>query len=306
MLIKPTSQSGYECNSESACACKRSSTEASRDVPMPRTVKDQVFLRWLLITVLTFMTIGAINAPAVELRVMTYNIHHAEGMDKKVDAARIAQVISSANADLVALQEVDRGVERSQKLDLPKIIASNLGFSFAFGKNINYQGGEYGNAILSRFPILESNNHHYKMLREGEQRGLLHAKIEINGNPLLFIATHIDYRPDNAERLSNVKEILQFADEHSDTPIILCGDFNDTPNSEVHLRLKERFSDAWESGGEGPEFTYSSTKPTKRIDFIFVSDTVRVNKAKVLETEASDHLPLFVELDVDLKTTPSQ
>ncbi|MBZ0255882.1 endonuclease/exonuclease/phosphatase family protein [bacterium] len=230
---------------------------------------------------------------------MTYNIHHAEGMDKKVDAERIAKVIKDAKADLVALQEVDKGVERTQKLDLPNIIASSLGFSFAFEKNIDYQGGEYGNAILSRFPILASKNHHYKMLREGEQRGLLQAKIEIEGKPLLFLATHIDYRPDNAERLSNVQEIIQFADEHKDIPIILCGDFNDTPNSEVHLRLKERFSDAWESAGGGDGFTYSSVKPSKRIDFVFVTDSVHVKHAKVLTTEASDHLPLFFEFDVD-------
>lgn len=256
--------------------------------------------RLFMFFVILLSVVSALHAPAAELRVMTYNIHHAEGMDGKVDAGRIAQVLSSAKADLVALQEVDRNVERTQTIDLPHIIASNIGFSFAFGKNIDFQGGSYGNAILSRFPILESNNHHYKMLREGEQRGLLYAKVDIDGAPLIFASTHIDFRPDNTERLSNVEEMVQLAERFKPLPVILCGDFNDAPNSEVHFRLKEHFTDAWETAGEGGGFTYSSAKPNKRIDFIFVTANVQINKATVISTQASDHLPLVVELNITL------
>ncbi len=305
MLITLTSQLRHGCFSGIACAYKRSSTEASRDRPMPFASNVQVILRRFLISVLLVFSAGVIHAKVVDLRVMTYNIHHARGVDGEVNPGRIAQVVSSASADLAALQEVDRGVERTQQLDLPHIIASNIGFSFAFGKNIDFQGGSYGNAILSRFPILESNNHHFKMLREGEQRGLLLAKIELDGGAVLFASTHIDYRPDNSERLSNVEEMITLADKHSDLPMILCGDFNDMPNGQVYFRLRERFTDVWDSVDNDKGFTYSSTRPTKRIDFIFVSDDIKVKKAKVLETQASDHLPLLVELEINFNNPNS-
>src|SRR5690242_4466409 len=86
------------------------------------------------------------------LRIMTYNIHHAEGLDGKVDTERIAKLINDEKADLVALQEVDRGAERTKKRDLLAELAAATGMKMGFGKNIPLQGGEYGTAILSKFP----------------------------------------------------------------------------------------------------------------------------------------------------------
>src|SRR6185503_1828899 len=111
--------------------------------------------------------------PKQAVRVMTYNIHHGEGTDGKIDLNRIAEVILSARADIVALQEVDRSVERTARRDLVAELAELTKMNFAFGKNIDYQGGDYGNAVLSRFRVLKYENRHYKMIRDGEQRGLL-------------------------------------------------------------------------------------------------------------------------------------
>ena len=85
---------------------------------------------------------------------MSYNVHHGEGSDGRIDLERIAAVIKEEKADLVALQEVDRGVLRSGKRDLPAELAKLTGMSVFFENNFGYQGGEYGNAILTRLPVL--------------------------------------------------------------------------------------------------------------------------------------------------------
>lgn len=228
------------------------------------------------------------------LVVMTYNIHHAEGLDGKINTKRIADLILEQGASLVALQEVDRGVERTSGRDLISELANLTNMFYVFGKNINYQNGDYGNAILSKFPIASWNNHHYTMIREGEQRGLLIAEIE---NPnLIFANTHIDYRKDDSERVGNVAEILQLFKSNADKSVIICGDFNDTPESRTHNNMKFGFEDAWELAGDGNGFTYPAESAEKRIDYIFISKSnskiVRVENIMTIHSNASDHLPV--------------
>ena len=89
---------------------------------------------------------------------MTYNIHVGVGMDKKLDLPRIADVIKREHVDLVGLQEVDRGVERTQRIDEIAELARLTRMDYAFAFNLKYQGGQYGVAILSRFPIRDTDH----------------------------------------------------------------------------------------------------------------------------------------------------
>ena len=230
-------------------------------------------------------------------RVMTFNIHHGRGLDGQVDLERIAAVILRAGADLVALQEVDKGVTRTARRDLPAELAALTGMTAIFSNNFHFQGGEYGNAILTKFPVTYWQNRHYQMLRVGEQRGLLQATVTIAGRELLLLNTHIDYRGDDAERWLNVAEIETVARANADKPIILCGDFNDTPGSRVHDRLSKTFADVWELADAGPGFTFPAAEPRKRIDFIWLSRAAAIKplRAWVPTTDASDHRPVVAE-----------
>jgi endonuclease/exonuclease/phosphatase family metal-dependent hydrolase len=230
-------------------------------------------------------------------RVMTYNIRHGEGMDGRIDLERIAEIIRNEGVELVALQEVDRGVARSGRRDLAGELASWTGMTCVFSNNYSYQGGEYGNALLSRMPVKRWTNTHYRMLREGEQRGLLQVEVELAGLRLLVMNTHLDYRPQDEERLANVEEIAGVAGRYPRGALIVCGDFNAVPGSSTHEAMKRQFEDAWELAGVGEGFTYSSREPQRRIDYIFYrrrSGLVPV-KAWVPSSPASDHLPLVVE-----------
>jgi endonuclease/exonuclease/phosphatase family metal-dependent hydrolase len=230
-------------------------------------------------------------------RVMTFNIQHGRGLDGQVNLERIAAVILREGADLVALQEVDKGVARTARRDLPAELAALTGMTAIFSNNFHFQGGEYGNAILSRFPIRHWENRHYEMLRLGEQRGLLQATVTIAGRELLLLNTHIDYRGDDAERWLNVAEIETVARAHPGIPIILSGDFNDTSGSRVHRRLSETFTDVWAVAGAGAGDTYPANEPRKRIDFIWLSRAAAIKplRAWVPTTDASDHRPVVAE-----------
>lgn len=258
---------------------------------------------WTAILVAVVLLNGCATARAPlagtnTFRVMTYNIHHGEGLDGRVDLPRIAEVIRRESADIVALQEVDKGVTRTDRRDLTAELAALTGLTGVFRNNFHYQGGEYGNAILTRFPVVAVTNLHYTMLRTNEQRGLLQVTLNARGRPLVVLNTHIDYRGDDSERLLNVEQIFAAAAGHAGRPILLCGDFNDTPGSRTHTRLKERFADAWELAGQGDGHSYPADQPRKRIDYIWLSPDARFKpvRAWIPSTDASDHRPVVVEL----------
>lgn len=241
-------------------------------------------------------------------RVMSYNIHHGEGMDGKVDLKRIAALIKVEKADIVALQEVDKGTERTARRDFPAELSELTGMTCVFSNNFSYQGGEYGNAILSRFPILQATNSHFRMLRPGEQRGILQLKLDVGGREVVLMNTHIDYRPDDSERVLNAGDILALARSLAPLPIIMCGDFNDVPESRTWKLLAEKFTDVWPWLNRAPGFTIPVGNPRKRIDYIWVSNTNAIVPLKmwVPHSTASDHLPIVGEFRLGKASGPSR
>ncbi|MBM3852898.1 MAG: hypothetical protein FJ399_07045 [Verrucomicrobia bacterium] len=230
-------------------------------------------------------------------RVMCYNIHHGEGLDGKLDLERIAVLIREARADIVALQEVDRGVARTQQRDLPAELARLTGLAVRFDRNIGHQGGDYGNAVLSRFPIVRGQNTHLRMIGEGEQRGVQQLVLEVRGREVLFLNTHLDHRREPAERENSVREIRQIVAAAGSLPVVVCGDFNASPESVAIATMREFLTDAWPIVGQGPGYTIPVRKPARRIDYIWVSSaTVEPVAMEVLSSEASDHLPIVAEL----------
>jgi endonuclease/exonuclease/phosphatase family metal-dependent hydrolase len=233
---------------------------------------------------------------APSLRVMSYNIHHGEGLDGKLDLERIAQVILDARADLVGLQEVDRGVARTQQRDLPAELAKLTGMTVHFDQNIAHQGGDYGNAVLTKFPIKHAKNTPLKMFGQGEQRGVQQILLEVHGREVLFLNTHLDQRREPAERESSAEELRRIV-AAGKTPVILVGDFNAVPDSTAIAKVREFLTDAWTIAGKGAGPTIPVAKPTRRIDYIWVSaPSIEPVKMEVLSSAASDHLPIVAEL----------
>ena len=245
----------------------------------------------------------ATGAEPLKLRVLSYNIHHGEGEDRKLDLPRIADVIKSVEPDLVSLQEVDRNVKRSQSVDQPAELGRLTGMHVVFGGNIKLQGGDYGNAILSRFPIKSHENRLLPNFENGEQRGVLEAEITLpDGRPALYLmATHFDHRPKDEERFESAKRINSWVEKHPDRLYLLVGDLNARPTSRP---LKE-LDRLWARSDARELFTIPVAKPTQQIDFILYRRDARwlALETRVLdEAVASDHRAIVATLE--LKPAP--
>jgi endonuclease/exonuclease/phosphatase family metal-dependent hydrolase len=273
---------------------------------MRRTVAFITFL------ILALSLVGISARPAARsasaartrnIRVMTYNIHVGVGMDKKLDLARIAKVINEQKPDLVGLQEVDRGVERTQRIDEIVELAKLTKMDYAFAFNLKYQGGQYGVAILSRKPILATDHRLYKNLREAERRGSIRAEVNIGGQVVNFVTTHLDYQYEDGRVFETQQLLAGLKDVKG--PLVVVGDFNDVPSGGAYRLMRESFDDAWSLTHPSDEgFSYPAEKPTKRIDYIFTrtADGIRAKRGWIPDTLASDHVPVVADLDVPLHT----
>ena len=230
---------------------------------------------------------------------MTYNIHVGVGMDKKLDLQRIADVIKKEAPDLVGLQEVDRGTKRTERKDEIAELAAMTRMDYAFAHNLDYDGGQYGVAVLSRHLIKNIDHRMYENRREAERRGMLRVEVEINGRVVNFVTTHLDYQYADG-RLFETEQMLKFL-EGVKGPLLVTGDLNDEAAGGAYQLILTKFQDAWpDSGNKVDGFSYPADKPVKRIDYVFYrkSDGVKAKKAWIVSTLASDHLPVMTEFEI--------
>jgi len=266
-------------------------------------------LRIKLVVVLLAMVILPTMARSdkpVRLRVLSYNIHHGEGIDRKLDLERIANVILSVKPDLVALQEVDRKTSRTKNIDQPAELARLTNMNVAFGANIEFQGRDYGNAVLSRFPIANFQNHRLPNVDSGEQRGVLVAEITIRKGdvPLRLLATHFDHRSADKERVQSARMVNALV-EKDDRPSLLLGDLNDVLLSDTLNQLKTK----WSQTNDKPLPTIPVADPTRQIDFILFRpvDHWKILEVRVLkEAVASDHRAIFSVLEYVPRKDPDE
>ncbi len=231
------------------------------------------------------------------LRILAYNIHHAEGMDEIVDLDRIAALIREYNPDLVAIQEVDSVTNRTGMVNQARELARMTEMEARFGRFMEYQGGAYGMAVLSKLPITETRNY---ILPEGpEPRTALSIVVQLQGSGemLRFIGIHF-YRT-KEERLSQANRLEEYLAHEPNLPTILAGDFNSTPGSEVmeHLGL------SWDIVEKGTDhLTFPSYGPEREIDFFLLKPAGQfeiLSQQLIDEPVMSDHRPLFIELIVE-------
>jgi endonuclease/exonuclease/phosphatase family metal-dependent hydrolase len=240
------------------------------------------------------------------VRVMSYNIHHGVGADSVFDISRIADVIRHSDADIVALQDVDR----TDKIDMMTKLADLTGMTYTFVSSMNVDGGEHGNGLLTRFPILEEKHLKYRMQLSNQECSLMRLVLDVRGTEIVFMNTELNGNGIDSLQASDSAEIIASATENQNVPVILGACMNSAPNSKAIIAMSEVFRDSWTIAGSGDGFTYPANSPEKRFDYIFVSkqqtptDTrhLEVNlkpvKANVLESNASTHLPLLVALKV--------
>jgi endonuclease/exonuclease/phosphatase family metal-dependent hydrolase len=234
---------------------------------------------------------------ATMLRVLCYNIHHGEGTDGKLDLERTGRVIKHWNPDLVAVQEVDRGTSRTGRTDQAALLAGQLGMAYAFGKTIDYRGGDYGILILSKFPLLRHEMLLLPPPGQREQRGLLVAHIGLPGGKTIRLAcTHLSVTS-TEERAVQTAEINKLLSDGG-APVLLAGDFNARPASPPMTALEKRWTDS-----AAPALKKNATphRP-KKIDYIFFrkDDPIKVLETRTIpDAVTSDHFPILSILTVE-------
>ena len=287
-----------------------------REAPIPVTGRD--FIRPLQLRDAAMQALGrdtdgrspelqTTSSRVESIRLMTYNVHSCLGLDRRLAARRRARVIMQSRPDIVALQELDVGRSRTGDVDQVQQIAQALEMEFHFHPALKVEKEQYGNAILSRFPMSRVCT---DVLPGGpgkserEPRGAIQVAVDVDGLELQVINTHLGLS--RQERLEQIRALLGpewLANEDCTDPAILCGDFNAGPTSAVYRQIVQQMNDVQRMNSEDrPRNTWSSTWPVRRIDHVFSRGNVSVDAVEVprngLARVASDHLPLLVELRV--------
>lgn len=277
---------------------------AAMKVKAPGRARTRGETAFAAVTALALIPLFGWNTPGssplaapegMPLRVLTYNIRSAYGLEGRQDLERIAQVIEHSQADVVGIQEISRGWLVSGSTDMPSWLSRRLGMQAVFKGTSDPM---WGNAILTRFPILD---HGWGQLPQGRfqlRRGFLWAVIDIGGpEPLLVVNTHFNHDwEDHATHIEESKTVLNFISGRPFT--LLLGDMNAWPGTlETDLIAQAGLIDSWEEARGGEGFTIPPTEPILRIDWIWHTPDLKATTAEVIPTTASDHLPVLATIE---------
>ena len=240
-----------------------------------------------------------------DVRVLVYNIHAGKDASGVDNLERVAAIVRESAADLVLLQEVDSMTARSGGVDQLSVLGTGLGMHRAYGRTIPYQGGGFGNAMLSRHPIAahetiplpHDSTETTPAGRVREARGALVAVVHAPSGPLHVVVTHIDASRDDRWRRREAVRLVQIVDSlrRAGARVMLGGDLNSTPESAVQEVVRGgALQDAWTMCGRGPWYTFPAAAPEKRIDYLYLTGSATCAEARVVGTLASDHRPLLV------------
>ena len=270
-------------------------------IHLRNTMARKFLIRILLVITLYFPVQLSAQQQKQEhtiVRVLTFNILHGATTKGDFDLDVIAEIINRTDPDLVALQEVDFKTKRAKDLDLTTELALRTGMTSYYAMAMEYDGGGYGEGVLSKFPILEARNIALPHQSRSEPRAAAEiTMVSSPGDTIRFIGTHLDHLKENRDRIMQVNKINTIlGDSHH--PTILAGDLNDIPDSEPISILESKWGAAYHTKLEN---TFPSDSPRVKIDYVMYAPK---RKWKVLESKticdkiASDHCAYLVVLEL--------
>jgi endonuclease/exonuclease/phosphatase family metal-dependent hydrolase len=231
------------------------------------------------------------------MRLASFNIKNGESEEGSCDPDALVGACRVLRADVLALQEVDRGVPRSGKADQTTVVAEGCGFAGLYGPARRLDGGEYGNALLARGSLTEVQHVRLPVLPGNEARAVVVARAQVDGTALSVAATHLQNRhggppptpADAAEQLEQLRVALA-ALARRPRPRALLGDLNMPP--EVVVPVLE--AAGYEVAESEPTVVVGA--PKFRIDYVAV-EGLAVTSSEVIDTDVSDHRALVVEVE---------
>ena len=270
--------------------------------PAPNLVPALIAAILLVIPVImliTWNTPQPVDPPEgeVSVKVMSYNLHSGFNTDGQMNLETLAQIIEENDPDVIGLQEVSRGWVIDSSPDMLQWLSQRLDMPYVEGSS---DGAIWGNAILSRYPIIRSETVPLPPDDLLIKRAYTKAEIDIGGETMLFIDTHFHQIDEDSDiRQLQVPPLLEAWNNASHTVIV--GDFNAEPDSpEMVMMADAGLVDISAAIGPRERDTYYSADPNKQIDFIWASDDWKASDFSIPQTTASDHLPLVVTLSLPL------
>lgn len=240
----------------------------------------------ILLSLIAAMIFSSTHAQSHQLRVMSYNIRNAKGLDDATNYRRIADILQISKADVIALQELDSVTYRSKQVDVLQMLSDLTGMFAVYAPAIDYNGGKYGVGILSNVKPLSFR--YVSLPGREEKRVLLLVEFE----RYVFLCTHLSLTEE--DRLNTVS-IINRETAALKKPVLLAGDLNDLPNSSFIQSLQQQWKLL-----SSEAFTFPADRPDRCIDYILMrkQDPFKVRSAIVMEEPvASDHRPVLVELE---------
>ncbi|HEX3044342.1 MAG TPA: endonuclease/exonuclease/phosphatase family protein [Bacillota bacterium] len=235
--------------------------------------------------------------PSSRLKLMTFNVHHGTDMNGFFNLEAVVETIRQSGADIIALQEVDRvWGGRSLYYNEARFIAEELFMNYAFGATISQNSflpgrGEFGMMVLSKYPILSNS---FRLLPSiMEQRGILLCLIQTPGRVIPVACTHLGLSALDWE--SQITDILNWLPLQDD--VILLGDFNAVVGPNELIRFEGRFTDLQRECGLSESGTFLMGENWVRIDYVFAGNRWRPANCQVINSQSSDHLPVYVEIE---------
>ena len=245
---------------------------------------------------LSLMAQATVDSSRV-IKVLTFNILHGANTNKTFDLDIIAKVIQDADPDFVALQEVDYKTERAKKYDLVTELGWRTKMTPLYGRAMYYDGGEYGEGILSKHTFLNTRNVALPYNPGDEPRAALEITTVLPSNDTIsFIGTHLDHLKVEDNKIMQAKKINEVFILNK-YPTILAGDLNAEPGSTTMRILQSAWTTSFTN--TDPEPTYSSTEPTKKIDYVLFRPQHKwqvLHTKTICDTIASDHCAYLVTL----------
>lgn len=230
------------------------------------------------------------------MRIMSYNIHSGKNMDNVLDIPAISAVVKELVPDICALNEVRMRTKDVGGLELAREIGDAAGMNWRFGRAIDFNGGEYGNAILSRYPVSFSRVVSVPDVPEGEReprfesRSVLETIVLTDKGPVQVLTCHFGLSRGEQERaVDTVLPMLR-----TDMPVVFMGDLNITPDSDLIAVLRAHIRD---TAGDTP-LTFPARDAQIKIDYIFASKQFSCGEFRTVQTLASDHLPVYVDAEI--------
>jgi endonuclease/exonuclease/phosphatase family metal-dependent hydrolase len=248
-----------------------------------------------IILSLVLLLATTINAQSLTIKVMSMNIREG-GELANFDAEAFSACIREHNPDVVVFQEMDNFTTRNGNKDLLSEMAVKLGMFPYFGKAFTYASGDFGNAILSKYPFYNAKNITSNPAGASEARACAWVDIALPGKRKVRIAvTHLDVASDEQIRITMMATINSNVLLNNQLPTLLIGDFNATPDSDTMNYAKIK----WQDIGAGTGNTISSTNPTKRIDYVmgYPKSWVKKSYEIVCYPGLSDHCFIVAEVE---------